>query len=284
MTRPLCIPGALVALPLRSRRARPLDGFWVRGRRPRSTLAVFVHGMHSNFYRSTFKKALMLEAPRAGLDLLLFNNRGAELDTNTERFTDCVEDLDAALRWARGRGYRRVVLIGHSTGCQKITWYQLRRRHPAVRGLVLAALGDDLAITRRELGRRYRSWLARARRLAARGRGGQPLPAVCKRFTARRFLSVADPDALEAGLFNFGGPLRRFARLRLPVLAVFPAREQYAVLPVAEMARRLRRARPDCAVSVVPRADHSFRGAEVRAARLILAWAAAAAAQPPAPA
>jgi hypothetical protein len=93
---------------------------------------------------------------------------------------------------------------------------------------------------------------------------------------------VADPRQVEADLFNFDGPLRRFGRLRLPVLAVFPEREPYACLPVAEMARRLERAQPRCTTLLVPRADHSFRGAEALAARRILAWARAAARPRPA--
>lgn len=269
------IHGALVTLPLRAKRARPLDGFWMPGRREQTRLLIFVHGMGSNFYRSQFRKQLMRDAPGAGFDTLMFNNRGAEKDVATERFRDCLEDIDAALAFATRKGYRRVVLAGHSTGCQKITYHQALRRHPRVEALVLAAIGDDLAIARRDAGRQYGRLLARARRLVASGKGDTILPK-CLGFAAHRFVSVADPAQVEAQLFDMTGPLRHYRRIACPVLALLPAAEQYACLPVPRMAEILRaksRARRFDSV-IIPRADHSFHGCEPAASRAVFAWLA----------
>jgi pimeloyl-ACP methyl ester carboxylesterase len=268
------IPGRLITLPLSGRR-RPLDGFWARGAKPGRALLVFVHGMHSNFYRSTLKKTLMREGPKTGLDVLSFNNRGAEQDTADERFSDCLADLDAAVRFGRRHGYRRFVLVGHSTGCQKITYYQAVRRDPAVAGLVLLAIGDDYAIARRDLGRRFAPWVRRARALVARGKGRIRLPRACQEFSARRFLSVADPAAIEAGLFNFEGNLSRFRRIRCPVLAIFAGDDEYETLPPARAAEILRRTtRTVRFESRIRRgADHGFRGDEEAVVRLVCRWA-----------
>jgi len=267
------IPGALVALPLPGRRER-LDGFW-RRRTPRNrTLLVFVHGMGGNFYRSRLKQELLLQAPAAGFDVLTFNNRGCEERVAGERFADCLGDLDAALRFGAAKGYRRFVLLGHSTGCQKSTYFQARRRDPRVRALVLAAPGDDYAISRRELQRRHGFWVARARRLVAAGRGAERLPPACKGFTARRFLSAADPRQAEAALFDYAGPMRLYRRIAGPVLAFFGTREEYACLPVQAMGRILReksRSRR-FAFAVVRGANHGFRGHERATVRLVLRW------------
>lgn len=267
------IGGALVELPLPGGR-RPLDGFWARGPRRNRTLLLVVHGMGGNFYRSRFKKELLRRGPARGFDLLSFNNRGYERDVATERFSDCLADLDAALAFGRSKGYRRFALLGHSTGCQKIVHWQHRRQSRQVCALILAAIGDDYAIVRRDLGAAYARRLEQARRWIARGWLDRRLPASCLGFAPRRFLSVADPRQLEARLFNFDGPMRAFRAIRTPVLALFPAREQFACLPVPEMAARLaartrsRRFRAE----IVPGADHSFHGAEALAARLTLDW------------
>lgn len=270
----LPIDGALVELKARGLK-RPLDAFWVRGRRRADTLLLFVHGMGGNFYRSESKKEMMRKAPRAGIDVLSFNNRGYERDVAFERFVDCRHDLDAALAFGRAQGYRRFVLLGHSTGCQKIAYYQFLRRAPDVAALVLAAIGDDYAIARRDLGGRYAHWLQRARRLVKTGRGHTILTGKgCLGFSARRFLSVADPKQIEARLFHFDGPMREFASIRTPTLAVLPEREEFACIPVPEMAKRLKavaRAKP-FDVEIIPDTDHSFHGAEVDATRRILAW------------
>lgn len=270
------IRGDLVTLPARRLR-RPLDAFWVRGPRRARTLLLFVHGMGGNFYRSVSKKEMMAQAPRHGVDVLSFNNRGYEKDVAWERFTDCVHDLDAAIAFGRARGYRRFVLLGHSTGCQKVTYYQHKRRHPQIAALVLAAIGDDYAIARRDLGARYGRVLAKARRLVRAGRGDVVLPdRGCLGFSARRFLSVADPRQAEARLFHLDGPMREFRAVTTPTLAVLPEREEFACMPVPEMARRLlerSRARR-FKVILVPGADHSFHGVERETTKRILAWLA----------
>ena len=162
------IHGALVELPLGGK-IRPLNGFWTPGHRKSDTLLIYVHGMGSNFYSSPFRKRLMRDATRHGHDMLLFNNRGAEGDVATERFRDCLADIDAALRFGRQAGYEYFVLIGHSTGCQKIAYHQAVRNNPRVKALILTSIGDDYAIVRRDLGRRFAAAVKMAKSLVRRG-------------------------------------------------------------------------------------------------------------------
>jgi pimeloyl-ACP methyl ester carboxylesterase len=269
------IEGELVTLPLPRRGVRPLDGFFVPGPRGGRALVVFVHGMGSNFYRSVFKKEMMRQARRRGFAMLSFNNRGAESAVATERFSDCLADIQAAVDFGKARGFRAIFLVGHSTGCQKIAYFQSVRRHPLVKALVLAAIGDDYAIARRDLGRRFPHWLRRARDLVRRGAGSTLFPReTCLGFSAARFLSVADRDRTEAALFDFEGPMKRFRGLKLPILAVLPEREQYACMPVARMATLLseKTSASQFQCVMVERADHSFHGAERGTAALVLSW------------
>lgn len=274
MTQTTHIEGTLVTLAARGRK-RPLDGFWVRGPKRSTTLLLLVHGMGGNFYKSVFKKELMRHPPRAQIDVLSFNNRGCENNVTDEVFTDCRHDLDAALAFGRAHGYRRFILLGHSTGCQKIVYYQHLRKAPDIAALVLAAIGDDIAIVRREAGPRYHRWIKRARMLVKTGRAHTTLRGRgCLGFSARRFLSVADPKQIEARLFDMDGALREFSRIDIPILVALPLREQYACIPIPEMARRLKavtRAKP-FGVELIPRADHSFHGHETEAAQKILRW------------
>jgi len=267
------LAGALLTLPLPGRH-RPLDGFWAPGRRWHATLIVVVHGMGGNFYRSSLKKAWLRQGPRHGFDVLSFNNRGAERQVAGERFGDCLADLDTALQYGRRLGYRRFILLGHSTGCQKIVYYQARRQPTDVAALVLAAPVDDLAICRRDLGPRYAYWLRRARGLVRQGRGDTLLPMLYEKFSARRFLSIADPRNIEAQLFNYGGPLRHFRAIRCPLLACLGTREEFACRPVAEMGtilRRVTRAR-SFHFFTVPGADHGFHGRETATVQRVLRW------------
>ena len=130
--------GELVAFPAPGRRrTRMLDGFYRPAPARNAPLVLFVHGMGSNFYRSGLKKAFLEAAPALRLAILSFNNRGAERGTEDDKFRACLADLDAAAAYARRRGHRKLVLVGHSTGCQKIAYWQARRQRSAVAGLVL---------------------------------------------------------------------------------------------------------------------------------------------------
>ena len=267
------IPGVL--FPLRPAGAKkPLDAFWIPGRRRHPTLLVIVHGMGGNFYRSALKKEWLRACGRYGFDVLTFNNRGSDRDVAFERFGDCVADLDAALATGRRLGYRSFVLLGHSTGCQKITLYQARRQNPAVRALVLAAPADDLAISRRDLGQRYPYWLRRARQLVQQGRGRTLLPMLYEKFSAQRFLSIADPRSTEAQLFDYAGAMRHFSSIRCPVLAFLGTREEYACEPVAQMGEILKRKTrsENFHFFAVPGGDHGFHGHERATVHRALRW------------
>lgn len=269
------VDGALVAFPAAGRRkVRMLDGFYRPGPKVRAPLLAFVHGMGSNFYRSALKKAFLEAAPATGMGVLSFNNRGAERGTEDENFRTCLHDLDAAAEFARRHGHRKLVYVGHSTGCQKIVYWQARRRNPAVAGLVLLAPADDFAVTRRDLGRRFDHKVAWARKMVATGRGDAPVTGLYERFTAKRFLNLADVKHAEANVFRYDGALTQFRRVKCPVLAVFGAQEEFAAIPPAEMLAILRKKTTsrDFDDWLIPGADHGFHGCERELALSVCQW------------
>jgi len=267
------IDGALVGIELPGKKGR-LDGFWSHGRATQQRLLVLVHGLGGNYYRSSFKKAFMRLGLEQGWDVLSFNNRGHTTETTDERFSDCVADLDSVLRFGRNHGYRDFGLVGHSTGCQKITYYQAKRQRHDVSGLVLAAPADDRALAQRDLGPRYGYWVQRARNLVASGKGETRMPAVCHGFTARRFLSCSDSRYAEAKVFDYSGPLKQFRKVTTPILAFFGSDEEFACLPVDEMGRVLKEKTNSVRFRyfTVEGANHGFKGCETRTVRRVYRW------------
>ena len=274
------VEGALVAFPAAGGRTpRMLDGFYRPAPRKDAPLLAVVHGMGSNFYRSALKKAFLEAAPAMGMGVLSFNNRGAERGTENEGFRTCLSDLDAAAEFARRRGHRRLVFAGHSTGCQKIAYWQAQRRNPAVAGLVLLAPADDWAVTRRDLGKGFERKVAWAKRQVAAGKGDALVAGLYERFTAARFLSLADARRTEANVFRYEGALTQFRRVTCPVLAVLGEDEEFAAIPPAEMLAILRRKTrsSDFDDWLIPGADHGFHGGEAELALAVCQWAREAA-------
>lgn len=270
------LPGTLASFPARG---RMLDGFWRHDAALRDRLLILAHGMGGDFYHSVLKKTLMARAAQAGCDLLSFNNRGSAEGVRTERFADCLADLDAAVAFGRRQGYRRFVLAGHSTGCQKIAYYQAKRKNPAVEALIHLAPGDDYGILQRDAKaadlKRLAAW---CRRRIESGNGDDPVPpglnppGLCAGFSARRFLSIADPAQPEAQLFQYEGPMRLFSQLTLPMLVLFGSREEYACLPMAAMEAKLRAVTSSKVFEfkLVKGGDHGFHGREEAAAGFVV--------------
>ena len=171
------------------------------------------------------------------------------------------------------------MFVGHSTGCQKIVFWQAKRRHPVVAGLVLLAPADDYAATRRDLGARFERTVAWAKKKVAAGKGAAPVAGLYERFAAARFLSLANERAPEANVFRYAGALTQFRRVACPVLAVFGEEEEFAAIPPAEMLAILRektRSR-DFDDWLIPGANHSFKGGEAELALAVCGWAREAA-------
>lgn len=58
-----------------------------------------------------------------------------------EIFEECIYDIDLAIETAKKEGYKRIILLGHSYGCNKIIYYYYKK-HPNVLGIILASAPD----------------------------------------------------------------------------------------------------------------------------------------------
>ena len=119
------------------------------------TIVLHVHGLNGNFYENRFLDALVEAYVSKGYAFLAFNNRGRDFSTELlrgneyvviggckEHFKDCLLDIDGAVEWAKNRGYTKIILSGHSYGCNKVTYYYAQRKDPAIKKIVLMAPCD----------------------------------------------------------------------------------------------------------------------------------------------
>jgi alpha-beta hydrolase superfamily lysophospholipase len=58
-----------------------------------------------------------------------------------EIFEDCIYDIDLAIKVAKEKGYKRIILLGHSYGCNKVIYY-FYKKHPSILGIILASAPD----------------------------------------------------------------------------------------------------------------------------------------------
>src|SRR5271157_727302 len=267
-----------------------LDGFLLRSR-PRNRRAILnVFGMTGNFFSSERHRALYAAARGGDTDIFLANNRGMGvincfntvrkdrkcIGTARERFEDCVFDIGGAIDFLSKLGYKSVILQGHSTGCQKVAYYCSERKDRRVGGVILLAPADDYNLAR---GIRIKGGFASAvkvaRGMVMRGKGGELTPEWISNYTAKRFLSYAEPDNAEARLFNYDSAMKEFGRVRQPILAVFGSEDESMTKPAMEHMRILesRTGSSDFKWNIVKGVDHNFKGKEKELARITLRWA-----------
>jgi acetyl esterase/lipase len=191
-----------------------------------------------------------------------------------------VDDLRAAVLFAKQRGGREIFLGGHSTGCQKSIYYAHAMKAKAgIKGIILAAPVSDYAaavstVSKRKLAKAT----AYARKMVKSGQKHALMPA--KMLTkwsindAQRFLSLYTPDSIET-MFPYEqpkNPARILGSIKHPILVLWAQKDQYADKPKEILAWFDAHIRAPRKLVLVPKVQHSFKGAEKMVASTIRAW------------
>lgn len=243
------------------------------------TCLVHVHGMTDSFYGLKVVDNLAHSAMRNEMAFFSINTRGSgtitafqrlrehltfrTIGTAFENFKECILDIDGALDTLRKLGYKNFILSGHSTGCQKVTYYQFRKNAKSVKGLILLAPADDYNFQIKKLGkRRWAEWLAVSKKLVRSGRGRELMPAEVEPtyFSAKRYYELYRPGSIEGNLFNYEGKMEAVAKINVPVLSIFGSNEEFAAMPPRKMLKILddKFKHPYSKSVLIKGADHCF--------------------------
>lgn len=252
-----------------------LSGGLIQAKKRTKSVVVHVHGMGDFFCGGELVEAVAKAANAAGHDMFAFNNRGAGLitrigkgffGTSLEKFEDCKKDISAALSELKKRGYKKFILSGHSTGCQKITYYAATVKKFPIDSTVLLSPADDLAVQKNLLGKKFAKCLNEAEKLCKKNQGNTILPLEFKTtmWSAQRFYHLFKPKSIEGNIFNYAKPITATSKIHCPILAVFGEQEQYAVMPPDEMLQKISATfvNKKSKTILIPNADHSYHGEE----------------------
>jgi pimeloyl-ACP methyl ester carboxylesterase len=268
-----------------------LHGLLFEPDRKTTNVLVHLHGWMGNFYENKFIDYIAKEAISKGFAFLAFNNRGTGIITDLikrgkskveyiriggslEKFEDCILDIKAAIDFISEKGYKKIVLQGHSLGCQKATFYKYNTRDKRIKGLILLAPVDDPGFTKKELKNKYEKSLRIARGMVKKGKGDKLVPkwmAFYPLLNVSMFLSVTDPKSSSGRLFDYSGKLKEIKNVNCPILAVFGTKDEYQSNP-GEKLKILKENVRDCDMKLVNNAGHGFVGFEEILSKLIGNW------------
>ena len=116
---------------------------------------ICIHGMCGtiidNYFATVWGKLLS----EKNIGFIYEHNRGHSIENDIvmkdgtfkrygcmyEIFEDCIYDIDLAMETTRAKGYKRIILLGHSYGCNKVIYYYYKKR-PDILGIILASAPD----------------------------------------------------------------------------------------------------------------------------------------------
>lgn len=258
-----------------------LNGLWWGPTKPKRAI-IFIHGLRGSVFSVPHLVQKLVDKNTA---VLTFNNRGFGLVNTIKRrvgtktistlggsshevFTKSPDDIQGAINFVRRAGVRQIFIAGHSTGCQKATYWARRGR--GVKGIILLAPVSDYAAALKE-GKRKRllKAVAYAKRLIRSGRKHELLPKeLLTHLTlddAQRFVSLYTADSPET-MFSYEQPHKipgTLRSVRIPIFLLWAEEDEYADRPVEEIVSWFNsNIRAPYRLRVIPKVGHSFKGGE----------------------
>jgi pimeloyl-ACP methyl ester carboxylesterase len=118
-----------------------------------SKAILFIHGVTGNFYQDRFLDAMANIFTNNGYAFIASNNRGHDyvaeipvvgkkneyrkIGSAYEVFSECIQDIKGWIDYIESKGYKEIILIGHSLGASKISYYQGKTQDKRVTKMVL---------------------------------------------------------------------------------------------------------------------------------------------------
>ena len=250
---------------------------------------IWIHGWGVNFYQPAYV-AIGRALSERGYTTITANTRMHDLGNilawrGAKRIrgggywgvaSEEVRDLAAWIDFAEDRGFKNVVLVGHSAGWAAVRSYQAEKQDPRVVGVVLAS-GAVRAETRQP----DPDQLAEATRDIAAGRPDDlvrdPKRSFPSFISAATFLDIANSPPEFKDFFGVQTPNPGVTHIRCPLLAFFGSRgdvgNESDLELVKSSIKRLSSGPSRVDTVIIPHADHMYAGEEAQVAQTIAKWA-----------
>jgi pimeloyl-ACP methyl ester carboxylesterase len=198
------------------------------------TIILHIHGMCSSLF-SNIGQIIAETANKNKLSSFLINTRGHGIvssfkqkkengkssyhtgGTAYEKFENSTLDINGAINYLKTLGYKKIILSGHSTGCQKITYFQTQTHNKIIKSLILLAPADDLNMEKRDnLNFNETLKLSKTHQKNNSLFQTEDFGLLC----AKRFYELFKKTSIEGNLFNYTKNLEYLKEIKIPILSI----------------------------------------------------------------
>lgn len=268
----------------------PLSGLLVEPKEQVTDIILNIHGTSGNFYWNDFYEPLSKMVLDLGLGFLTTNNRGSgvyELEVGTvphgaslERFEDCLLDIDAWIEFCLNKGYKNIILQGHSFGTEKSVYYMTKGKYKdKVKAVILLGFSDNVGTQQRYEKKIGKNYFEEATKLVNENKGEQllsdltglagELPISAQ--TYLNFFSENSENSIALPLRK-GKDLTSFQNIQVPVLGVIGDNEdgEYTIISIKDAVELLKSENKLAEAYQIEGSNHGFEGKETKLVEIIL--------------
>ncbi len=271
------------------------------------TVVISLHGNGSSggMYNVDKNNALAKALTSKNISFLTFSNTGAHLiqkfdvlnngvrqrgnfGVAYECIKDCIYDIDGAVEFVKSLGYKRLILLGQSTGANKICVYNKYKKDNPFSSYILTSGGDDSGIFYKQIGsKKFKRVIDKCKNAQKNGKGRNLVP----KYIAPMIISYSslldqiDPDG-DYNTFPFywvservgimtKKPFNEFIAIDKPSLVIYGSADEYCHLGAENCLGLLKEAtksKTNLTYKLINNADHSFTGYEKELAEIITNW------------
>lgn len=268
----------------------PLHGLLSEPPVKTGSIIIHFHGSAGNFYESSFYPYLFKLAEELNSAFLSTNGRGSgvyNVETGTkftgaaiEIFEECLLDIDAWIEFARSKGYKTIILEGHSFGTNKIQYYALNGKHKSqIKALILLGFtdshGGQLEYLK-TINKRNEDILKEAEELIKRNKPFQLLSNWLINWgelpqSAQSYKSFMTPGSALSNILPLGQnkEFSNFRKINVPMLGIVGDTGECTVISPKEAVDRLNKENKNAECYMIENCNHSYKGKEEELVKII---------------
>ena len=197
------------------------------------------------------------------------------------RFLDCVYDIDAWINEIKSYGYKKIILVGHSLGCNKTIHYFANKHPKDVAGIILVSPPDMVGLFEKpEYQPNHKQLFTEAKRNIEEGKPAKLVSGMIWNWyylSSQTYIDLSECGGPADNLPILRNPdkFTELASIEVPILAIMGEFDDIVIRTLNEDLNMIEEKAISCPCftkSLLSGANHTYDRREEDLANVILKW------------